>query len=207
MIRRQYTDEEIETLRRLFPDMKTQDLADQLGWTYRQVANTASRYNIRKSENFKKTIWPKFDGTEGLPFRFKKGLIPHNKGKKMNPVVYEKCQATMFKKGNKPHNIKYDGYERISVDGYREVRLRKGKFASLHRLIWEQHNGPIPSGMIVVFKDYNKLNCNIENLMLISRVDNMQRNTIHRYPEELKEIIKINCKLKKRIENGKKQNV
>ena len=35
---------------------------------------------------------------------FNKGNIPHNKGKKMPPEVYEKAKATMFKKGNIPPN-------------------------------------------------------------------------------------------------------
>jgi hypothetical protein len=37
-------------------------------------------------------------------------------------------------------------------------------------VIWEQtHGRPIPKGKIVAFKDSNPLNCDIDNLMLISR--------------------------------------
>ena len=39
----------------------------------------------------------------------------------------------------------------------------------LHRAVWEEHNGPIPDGYCVVFRDGNKQNCNIENLTLMKR--------------------------------------
>jgi hypothetical protein len=69
---------------------------------------------------------------------------------------------------------------------------------------WQQHNGPVPQGKIVCFKDHNTLNCSIENLMLLSRAENMQRNTIHRYPDELKSTIRLVSKLKRKI--NEKQN-
>ena len=53
-------------------------------------------------------------GTHGG--RFQKGLIPHNKGKKMSPEVYEKAKATMFKSGNIPHNHRAVGSERVNVE-------------------------------------------------------------------------------------------
>lgn len=43
------------------------------------------------------------------------------------------------------------------------------------------------------------------NLELISREENMRRNTIHHYPEELKEVIRTFSKLNKKINNAKKQ--
>lgn len=39
----------------------------------------------------------------------------------------------------------------------------------LHRAVWEEHNGPIPEGMVIIFKDNDKLNCDIENLMLVTK--------------------------------------
>ena len=42
----------------------------------------------------------------------------------------------------------------------------------LHRAVWEEHNGPIPEDMAVSFKDSNRLNCDINNLMLITRGEN-----------------------------------
>lgn len=70
----------------------------------------------------------------------------------------------MFKKGHEPHNIKYDGYERINKDGYTEIRISKGVFREKHRLLWEEHFGEIEKGMNIIFKDGDRTNITIENL-------------------------------------------
>jgi hypothetical protein len=49
--------------------------------------------------------------------------------------------------------------------------------------------------MIVTFKDKNISNFDIENLEAITKVENMQRNTITKYPIELRETIKALNKL------------
>ena len=66
-------------------------------------------------------------------------------------------------------------------------------------ILWEEVNGPVPHGHIVVFCDKNAANIEISNLELITRAENMRRNTIHRYPSELKETIRQLGKLKKAI--------
>ena len=42
----------------------------------------------------------------------------------------------------------------------------------LHRAVWEEHNGPVPEGMVVTFKDSDRLNCDIDNLILVTRGEN-----------------------------------
>lgn len=37
-----------------------------------------------------------------------------------------------------------------------------------HRLVWEQHNGPLPDGMTIVFLDRNHFNCDIKNLYAVN---------------------------------------
>ena len=60
-------------------------------------------------------------------------------------------------------------------------------------------NGKIPKGMIVVFKDGNTMNCVIENLELISFSENMRINSIYRFPQEVREVIRLTGKLKRKI--------
>lgn len=108
---------------------------------------------------------------------FKKGNIPSNKGKKISAEAYEKAKGTMFKKGNVPHNYRPVGSERINKDGYTEVKVKDPRTWKLkHRLIWEQHNGAIPKGYIAVFKDNNKQNLDINNLLLIKKSENLILN-------------------------------
>ena len=42
----------------------------------------------------------------------------------------------------------------------------------LHRAVWEENNGPIPDDMVVTFLDSNKLNCDISNLVLVTKGEN-----------------------------------
>ena len=75
-----------------------------------------------------------------------------------------------FRKGQVPHNWRSVGSERINADGYVEVKIREPKTRKAkHRLIWEEHYGPVPANHVVIFKDGDKLNLDITNLALVSR--------------------------------------
>jgi hypothetical protein len=136
---------------------------------------------------------------------FKKGMIPVNKGKKqheyMSAESIEKTKATRFQKGQKPTNTKYDGHERISKDGYVEIRVSEGNYQLKHRVVWESVNGKIPKGHCISFKDGNPSNVNITNLELISREENMFRNSKHNYPQEIIPSLVLLNKLNKQINN------
>ena len=77
---------------------------------------------------------------------------------------------TQFKKGNVPHNWRPVGSERVNVDGYIEIKVSgPKKWMMKHRYVWQQHYGEIPKGSMVIFKDGNRLNTDIDNLMLITQ--------------------------------------
>ena len=146
-----------------------------------------------------------------LESRFKKGNISFNKGKKqidyMSKEGLERSKKTRFKKGNEPHNTKYDGAERITKDGYIEIRLSKGKYRLKHLFEWEKVNGKVKKGSCLKCIDGNKLNTNPNNWMMISRVENMYRNSSQKYPEEvIPSLVLVNSINKKinSIKNGKK---
>ena len=40
-----------------------------------------------------------------------------------------------------------------------------------HILIWEEHNGKVPAGHLINFKDGNRFNFDINNLMCITRAE------------------------------------
>lgn len=118
----------------------------------------------------------------GLTGNFPKGHIPHNKGKKMPFEVYEKVKTTMFKKGHMPTQHKPVGSERVNVDGYIEVKVEEpAKWRLKHNVVWEQHNGEIPKGAVVMFLDGNKLNIEIDNLKLIKRSELLIMNRYNLY--------------------------
>ena len=116
----------------------------------------------------------------GLTGRFKKGHIPANKG--THPPTVGRMAETQFKKGGLPPNTKPIGYERVTKDGYIEVKVMERpnrktgekNFKAKHRLLWEQAYGPIPKGHNVIFKDGNKRNFELSNLELISNAENLE---------------------------------
>jgi hypothetical protein len=199
-MRRKWTNEEIEYVKQNYSDKYTKEIAAAINRSERAVYQAAINLNVRKSPEFIKiSLQREAEKLKvlGAASRFKPGNISHNKGQKMSKDVYEMVKLSMFKKGNEPHNMKYDGHERICAkDGYIYVRISKGKYVLKHRLVWEQHNGSIPKGNIIIFKDKDKYNLNIDNLQMITKRENMLRNTVTKYPLELQQLIKLNNKLK-----------
>lgn len=180
----------------MYPNGNTEALAAKLNRSVNSVHTMAYKFGIKKTDEFKSE---QIKRIQNISTRFKKGSVPANKGKKLSPEKYQKMSSNFFKKGGKPHNTKPIGYKRVTKDGYLQVKIADKKFEMLHVLEWEKHNGPIPPGYAVCFKDKNKQNISIENLELVSRQELMDRNTIHRLPENLKETIILLKMIKKRI--------
>lgn len=117
---------------------------------------------------------------------FHKGHVPWTKGKKIEEIIKdpEKRRGfyeNQFRKGNEPHNTLPVGSIVKNCDGYllRKKQMEGGQWERwelLHRAVWEEHNGPIPEGMMIAFKDNNTENCDINNLMLISRAEHAAMN-------------------------------
>ena len=109
----------------------------------------------------------------GLTGQFKKGNVAHNKGKKqieyMSQESIERTKETRFKKGNKPKNYRPVGSERITKDGYIEVKVADpNKWETKNKIIYKRYFGDIPEGHKIIYADGNKLNNDINNLILVS---------------------------------------
>lgn len=148
---------------------------------------------------------------KALNSRFEKGHLPLNKGVRMSDELREKLKHTFFQKGRLPHNTKSDGEISFRKDKRGVIiphyRVSTSLWIPLKNKIWQDHHGEIPKGHLIILKDGDNLNTAIENLECISMADNMRRNTIHRYPDDLKtDILKLrslNRTLKKVKKNGK----
>ena len=140
----------------------------------------------------------KFMSEKTKSTRFQKGSKAWNKG--TNYIAGGRSSTTQFKTGNKPHNTKYEGSERITKDGYTEVRLSCNNWVLKHRYIYETHNKiELETNQYVSFVDGNKQNFEIDNLQIVTRADMMLKNTIRQYPPELQEVIKVLNKVKKKV--------
>ncbi|RUB45262.1 HNH endonuclease signature motif containing protein [Pseudomonas aeruginosa] len=181
-IREIWTAEQELVLLRLYPDMPNEVLAARLNKTVQQIYAKAHRLGLKKSPELAKQI---------LQACGRKLQIEGN--------------ATQFKKGQKPHTWLPVGSTRVSADGYLQRKISDTGYPprdwkGMHILLWEEHFGPIPTGHCVCFKDNNKQNVVIDNLELITRAERMRRNSIHRYPPELKSAIRVISKLKRTIQ-------
>jgi hypothetical protein len=227
-IKNLWTDEEIAALRELYPSMQTVQVAAKLCRRVSQINNMAYKLKIRKTDEYLNSpASGRLNGkdTRGLKARFKKGAVPHNKGIPHRPGWGPgRMKESWFKKGQKSGFIagrehpvgtilmEEDGYYRIKVREYLpgEYKIRRARSGEvwplLHRHIWRMAHGEIPQGFYVRFMDGNRKNCVLANLELISRTANMERNTVQRYPEDVKDAIRAIAVLNRKINSKDKHN-
>ena len=160
-----YTKEEQEFMRRYVPGHSHREIqqafCEQFGW------------NI--SINQVKTYIKNHKLNTGRTGRFEKGHVPANKGEK--GVCAEGCKKTWFKKGNIPVNHRSVGSERINKDGYIEIKVEEpNKWRLKHRVVWEMAHGEIPKDNVIIFKDNDKTNTDIDNLILTEKGVNATLN-------------------------------
>lgn len=209
-----WTDEQLAILRRDYPTICGKVIAENLGLKHSQITNKAQNLGLKKDIQFYRDAGKRLIET-GKAHRYEKGFVPANKGKKledfMDPDTIEKFRANQFKKGNNPYNALQIGAEVIRTDkrsGKSYVLVKVEGFVKLvykHIHLWEtDNNKKLPKGFNIVFKDGNNMNFDIENLECISNSELMKRNSIQRYPEELKKEIRKVGKLKRVIKNIEK---
>lgn len=140
--------------------------------------------------------------TSGRTGQFEKGHASWNKGVK----GYMGPNRTSFKKGQAPPNRKPLGTERICPkDGFIQIKVAEKdpytgfptRYKHKHVHVWGQLHGPVPKGHVVSFIDGDKLNCEPENLMLLTRKELLCLN-LHNYkdtPAELKPSVLALAKL------------
>ncbi len=124
----------------------------------------------------------------GLTGRFEKGHEPWTKGKKwadyMSEEAQERSRKTCYDHAHIPENALPVGSIRMTKDGYLIKKVQERgyqweRWQLLHRLIWEEHNGPIPKGQVLTFKNGDKTDCRLENLALITQEENKSLNKKH----------------------------
>ena len=189
--RKIWNENELLLLKELYSDTPMAEMVQLIGKKSTQISSKAFHVGLKRSDAFMKTAQSgriRKGERIGIGTEFKKGLIPLNKGKKQTDFMSEegikKTIATRFKKGASPHNTVAIGFERVTKDGYVEVKVRESKINSKNknfelkqRIIYQKHYGPIPEGMIVEFVDRDKMNFEPSNLVLKTRRENMMENS------------------------------
>jgi len=127
--------------------------------------------------------------------RFAPGFEPWNRG----VTGYMGANRTSFRKGHKPRNARYLWHERISKDDYVEIQVPERnpytgyptRYKQKHVWIWEQANGKRPKGCAIIFKDGDRRNFDLDNLVLVTRQELLVMNQrgYKSAPDELKPAI------------------
>jgi hypothetical protein len=218
--RQYWTAEEDRTLRALYPELRSEEVAGRIGRSIGAIRARAKAFGLRKSDAFLASpLSGRTTGRQGVATRFQAGHTPPNKGLRRPGWAPGRMQETQFKKGVRGGVAeklwKPVGTERVNGDGYlvRKVaeldatgltraeaaRRRQRLWRAVHLLLWEAEHGPVPAGHAVVFKNRDKTDIRLDNLELIPREALMRRNSVHNLPAPLPQTIQLLGALTRKI--------
>lgn len=126
-----------------------------------------------------KTFYTNRKLNSGTSGRFTPGHIPYNKGRKGQCA--EGSERGWFTEGHKPHNKTPLGTVLPKAGGYLYKKVGEGArdWLPLHRMIWEEANGPVPEKHALIFLDGDIHNVTLDNLALVSRAELARINNRH----------------------------
>jgi HNH endonuclease len=193
----------LDLLRSRYANTPTRDIADLLGCSMQVVYTQAKLRGLKKSPEFLASAYSGRASTAApiagsVSTQFTPGQVSWNKGKKLpghgNP-------KTFFKKGDPAINAQQVGALRINTMGDIDIKLALGKdkWYSLVRYTWELTHGPIPPLMCIGVRDHDRHNTQPENLMLLTRAENIAHNLLRRYPKELRNVMALRGRLNNQI--------
>lgn len=190
--KKQLTSEEYWKYQTRYPQGMYEFVRDNSwGVSSREMAEmTNEKFGTNWTQNGMKQFRQRHGIKSGVTGWYQKGRAPGTKGKtleeicKHDPEKLERVRNSQFKKGHSPTNELPIGSVVINSYGYKiRKKQMEGKlwerWEFLHRAVWEEHHGKIPEGMTVSFRDSNRLNCDISNLMLITRGENVALTRMH----------------------------
>jgi len=204
-VRRIWTTSEDDLLRSRYSDEPTESIAAALNRTLSAIYSRVSALGIAKSETFQARM--RSDqlqrlGVVGEATRFAAGQTPWNRG--IRHTVGGRSSETRFKPGQKTHNWRPIGFERMTWEGYLERKVtdtgvKRIDYRLVHHLVWLAAGREIPSGHVLTFRDGNKRNFSLDNLELLSQRDLMLRNSYHNYGPEVANLIQLRGAINRQI--------
>lgn len=198
----EWTAEQIGLLRARYPHERTEQLVGPLGRNIGLIYSKARRLGLSKSAEFLSSeASGRIAAGTGLATRFAPGQRSWNVG--MNFIAGGRAIETQFKSGQKPANYLPIGSERL-MGGYLQRKLTDTGYpphdwVCIHIIVWTAINGAVPEKHVIAFRDGDKTNISPDNLECVSRSDWMRRNSLHRLPKEVSDIIHLRAVLTRQI--------
>ena len=152
-----FTKAEQDFIAEHYKGILTADLTDMLNKEFGTDYKPSQVRSYKKNRHMSSGV----DGTfraEGRRYKLPKGTrIPGS-------------EKGWFKKGQMPHNHMEVGAQVFTFDGYIKVKIAEPNYWEfLHKLVWQEANGPIPPEHNIIFLDGNKQNCSLENLYCLPK--------------------------------------
>jgi hypothetical protein len=191
-IPRMLTPEQEAFVRKEYPIRSRESLTNVVNKKFGLALTVQQIITYTKNHNIK----------SGRTGRFEKGNVSWNKGTK----GLVKANSGSFKSGDIPANTKPLGHERTCTrDGYILIKVAERnpytgaltRYKHKHLVVWELANGPVPKGSMIRLLDGDKMNCDIDNLFMVTRAENAYLNC-HGYndiSDELKPSFRALAKL------------
>lgn len=215
-----WTDELTRRLADAYPHARTADVAAAFGIRVGQVNAKAHSLGLKKSREYlaSEASGRLMPGRKPNATTFKKGHATWNKG--MNYAAGGRSVETQFKPGHRGGRAavlwRPIGHERITKNGTLQRKVTDTgntprDYRSVHSIVWEEANGPIPAGHVVIFRPGTATviasEITPDKLELVSRAELMRRNSRHmRYPPELNSLLYLKGALTRKINERTKQN-
>lgn len=207
-VSRNWPAEHLEILKRDYATKAAPAIAAEIGRGVSAVHGMAHKLGLKKVDDwYQREESGRRNLLNGKQHRFQKGMTPWSKGKKLGPA-HPNSKKTQFKKGSRPQNAVPVGTIVTHGSGYLKIKIGEPNvWEFYHHHVWVKHRGPVPKGHVIRFRDGNSTNCEIDNLVLMTRTEHALRNSIWKYPEELVPTMAVLADLKKEIRNAEeKQN-
>lgn len=156
MKKHRYTEEQIQFIREIAEGKHVEEIQKVFNDKYKVDVTFKSIKGVMYRNGIKNKM-------QGVSTRFKKGQTSWCKGMKGLNLGGNKG---WFKEGNTPPSHKPVGSETLK-DGWVMIKVAEPNvWRKKHHHIWEQEHGEIPDGMVLRFKDGNKLNVTLDNLFM-----------------------------------------
>lgn len=204
-----WTQADIDDLMRCYPREKSESIANRIGCTTSVIYNMAHKLGLQKSPEFMTSRdsgrMQKGD-TRGAATRFYSTQTAWNVGLSYTPKG--RASESWFKPGHRPHTWRPIGSYRVA-GGVLQKKISEAsgpnnkRWRSVHELVWIEANGIVPKGHLVVFKPGFRTivaeEITLDRIECITLAENMRRNTVHRMPAELREVIHLKATVVRKI--------